>query len=119
MERRGFDLKSTFHIISKTYKDKKQMEQLGKNPQNYENIHNKTFGYEQKPIKINDFNEAEEKEVKGRVEKEKYKEGKLLRKVNFLNKKRKLEENKKAGKEMWGRLKDLNKEFKDIKEQKK
>ena len=68
-ERRGFDLKSTFHIIFKTYKDKKQMEQLGKSPQNYENICNKTFVYEQKPIKIDDFNEAEEKEVKGRVEK--------------------------------------------------
>ena len=37
-ERRGFSLKSNFHIIFKTYKDKKKMEaSLGKNP-NYEEI---------------------------------------------------------------------------------
>ena len=29
-KRRGFDLKSTFHIIFKTYKDKKKIESLGK-----------------------------------------------------------------------------------------
>ena len=37
-KRRGFSLKSNFHIIFKTYKDKKKMEaSLGKNP-NYEEI---------------------------------------------------------------------------------
>ena len=74
MERRGFDFKSTFHIIFKTNKDKKlkkkkkKIEQLEKNPQNYEVFITKRV-YEQKPIKINDFNEAEEKEVKERIEK--------------------------------------------------
>ena len=72
-ERRGFDLKSTFHIVFKTYKDKKEIEQLGKNPQNYKNAHAETSVFEQKPIKIDDFNEAEEKEVKERVEKRKVK----------------------------------------------
>ena len=33
-ERRGFYLKSTFHIVFKAYKDKK-IEQRGKNPENY------------------------------------------------------------------------------------
>ena len=66
-ERRGFDFKSTFHIIFKTYKDKKKMEQLRKSPQNYQDICNETCLYEQKPIKIDDFNKAEEKEVKGHV----------------------------------------------------
>ena len=66
-ERRGFDFKSSFHIIFKTYKDKKKMEQLGKNPQNYQDIRNETCLYEQKPIKIDYFNKAEEKEVKGHV----------------------------------------------------
>ena len=42
------------------------MESLGKNPQNYE-----ICIYERKPIKIYDFNEAEEKEVKERVKNEK------------------------------------------------
>ena len=52
-EKLGFDLKSNFHIISKTYKDKKQLESsLGKNPESYENIRNETNIYEQKPINI-------------------------------------------------------------------
>ena len=62
-ERREFDLKCTFHIVFKTYKDKK-IEQLGKKPQNYENAYAETSVFEQEPIKIDDFNEAEEKEVK-------------------------------------------------------
>ena len=49
-------------------KIKKKIEQLEKNPQNYEVFITKRV-YEQKPIKIDDFNEAEEKEVKERVEK--------------------------------------------------
>ena len=68
-ERRGLNLKSTFHIMFKTYKDKNNIESLGKNPQNHENVRNETDVYEQKPIKIDDFNEAEEKEVKECVEK--------------------------------------------------
>ena len=40
-EKRGFDLKSNFHIIFKTHKDKKKWEtSLGKNPENYKTIHN-------------------------------------------------------------------------------
>ena len=45
-ERRGFNLKSTFHIILKACKDKKNIECLGKNLQNYENVHNETSVYE-------------------------------------------------------------------------
>lgn len=30
-EQREFDLKSSFHLMFKTYKDKKEMEPLGKN----------------------------------------------------------------------------------------
>ena len=67
-EKRGFDLKSNFHIIFKTYKDRKQLgSSLGKNPENYENICNETNIYKQKPILVDDFNEVEEKEVKERV----------------------------------------------------
>ena len=44
---------------------------LGKNPENYENIWNKTNIPKQKPIIVDDFNEVEEKEVKERVEKRK------------------------------------------------
>ena len=41
---------------------------LGKNPQNYEGACHKISVYEQKPIKIDDFNKAEEKEIKERIE---------------------------------------------------
>ena len=69
-ERCGFDLKSYFHITFKTYKDKTQFEiSFGKNPENYETIKSETSVFEQKPIKVDDFNEIEEKEVKERVEK--------------------------------------------------
>ena len=63
-EPRGFDLKSSFHIMFKKYKDKKKekkMEMLGKNSQNFEWARNEISVYEQKPIKIDDFNKAKGK----------------------------------------------------------
>ena len=118
-EKRGFDLKSTFHIIFKTYKDNKQLENsLGKNPENYESIPNETCFYEQKPISVDDFNKVKEKEVKGKVEKRKQKWGEVAEK-NKLLKKRKQEESNVKEKEMWKRLSELNKEFNEIKKSKK
>ena len=64
----------------KTYKDKNNIESLGKNPQNHENVRNETDVYEQKPIKIDDFNEAEEKEIQERVEKRKIKQREVAEK---------------------------------------
>ena len=118
-ETRSFDLKSTFHIVFKTYKDKKKIEQLGKNPQNNENNHAEKWVFEQKPVKTYDFNEDEEKEVKESVEKRKTKRREVAEKKQALEKKKRQEKNKKNEKEMWDRLKELNKEFKDIKEHKK
>ena len=46
---------------------------MGKSPINYENIRKETNIYEQKPVKIDDFNDAEEAKVKERVEKRKAK----------------------------------------------
>ena len=57
----------------KTYRDKKNIDPLGKNPHNYESVCNETSVYEQKPTKIDDFNDAEEKEVKEHVQKRKQK----------------------------------------------
>ena len=63
--KRGFNLKSNFHIMFKTYKDKKQLKSsMGKNPANYETIRKETNIYEQKPVNIDDFNKSEEAEVK-------------------------------------------------------
>ena len=48
-KRRGFDLKSNFHIIFQTYKDiKKSKVFLGKSSENYETISNETSVFEQK-----------------------------------------------------------------------
>ena len=95
-ERRGFDLKNTFRNIFKTYKDKKKKkEQLGKNPQNYESVHNETSVYEQESIKIDDFNKDDEKEVKEHVEKRKIKRREVAEKINVLKKKKKQEQDKK------------------------
>ena len=41
-----------------------KMGEMGKNPRNYESIKKETNIYEQKLINIDDFNEAEEAEVK-------------------------------------------------------
>ena len=46
---------------------------LGKNPYNHEEIRDETCVYGHKPIKIDDLNEDEEKEVEERVEKQKQK----------------------------------------------
>ena len=63
-EKKGFDLKSNFHIIFKAYRDKMAIKQqhLAKTPLNYENSATKeTFEFEQKPIKnFNKFSDAEE-----------------------------------------------------------
>ena len=89
-EKRGFDLKSYFHIIFKMYKDKKKWEtSLGKNPENYETIRNETNIYEQKPINIDEFNDVEEFEVRASVEKRKEKHREVAKKNKLLKKKKK------------------------------
>ena len=86
-EKRGFDLKSNFHIIFKTYKDKKQLKSsLGKNPNNYESIRDEKNIYEQQPINIDQFNEIEDPEVKEHVEKRKQKRLKDAEKNKLLKK---------------------------------
>ena len=88
-EQCGFDLKSNFHIIFKTYKDKKKLEvSPGNNPNNYEEIMNKTSVYEHKPIKVDNLNEIEEKQVKERVEKWKQKRREVAENNKLLKKKK-------------------------------
>ena len=62
-EKRRFDLISNFHIIFKTYKDKKQ----------WESWRNETKIYEQKPINIDEFNDVEKTEVRECIAKRKEK----------------------------------------------
>ena len=61
---------------------------MGKNFQNYESVYNETSAYEQKPIKTDDFNEAEEKEVKERFEKRKIKRREIAEKKKLLKKRK-------------------------------
>ena len=62
---------------------------LGKSPHNYEEIRDETCVYEQKPIKIDDFNEDEEKEVKERAEKRKQKRREVTENNKLLKKREK------------------------------
>ena len=78
-EKRGFDLKSNFHITFKTYKAKK----IG----NYETIRNEANIYKQKSVNVDDFNEVKEKEVKERIEKRKQKRCEVTEKNKLLKQK--------------------------------
>lgn len=90
---------------------------MGKNSHNYEEIRNETCVYEQKAIKIDEFNETEEKEVKERIERRNQKRTKVAESNKLFFKKRKNKrtiQKKKTRNKMWGRLGKLNKEFRDI-----
>ena len=90
-EKRGFNLNSNFHIMFKTYKDKKQLQNnIGKNPANYETIRKEINIYKQKPVNIDDFNEFEEAEVKQQVEKRKEKRRVITIKNKLLKKSKRL-----------------------------
>ena len=67
---------------------------MGENPQNYESVHNETSVYKQKPIKIDDFNDAEEKENKKHVGKRKIKRREVAEKKFFFKKTKTKNKNK-------------------------
>ena len=94
------------------------MEILGKSLQDYEAIRNDISVYEQKPIKTDGFNKAEENEITGRVEKRKIKRRKVAEN-NKLLKKRNLKKIKKKETEMFTKLRELDYEFKNLKNIKK
>ena len=71
------------------------MKLLGKSPKNYEEVSNDILVYGQKPIKIDNFNEAEQKEIKEHVEKRKLKRREVAENNKLLTKKKKLDKNKK------------------------
>ena len=71
------------------------MKLLGKSPKNYEEVSNDILVYGQKPIKIDNFNEAEQKEIKEHVEKRKLKRREVAENNKLLTKKKKQDKNKK------------------------
>ena len=68
---------------------------MGKNHENYKNEHTERNIFEQKPIKIDDFNEAEEKEVKEQIEKRKMKRREVAEKNKLLKKEKSCRRQKK------------------------
>ena len=89
-------MKSNFHIVFKTCKVKEKLEaSLGKNLNNYKKIRNETSAYEQKPIKVDDFNEIEEKQVKEWVERRKQRKREETKNNKLLKKNRSKIRNKK------------------------
>ena len=93
-EKRGFNIKSSFYIVYKNYKDKAKEEHLGKNPQNFAVERRNSFENEQKPVKIDDFNSDEEKRVKEQGEERKRKRREQAEKSKTLRKKKKVEKDK-------------------------
>ena len=70
-EKRGFDLKSNFHIIFKAYCNKIAMkqQQLAKQPTNYLIQNHEKFKFEQKSNRnFDEFSNSEEKELKNKAQ---------------------------------------------------
>ena len=123
LEKRGFDLKSNFHIMFNTYRDKMMMRQqsLAKNPVNYETEQqqNETCQFDQKPIKnFDEFSDSEEQEIKQQAEKQLAERHEKAEDLKAKKREQKSEENKVKEGEMWNRLNELNGEFKKIRQSK-
>ena len=121
-EKRGFDLKSNFHIIFKAYRDKIAMkqQQLAKQPLKYLIQNHGKFKFEQKPIKnFDEFSDTEEKELKNKVQIQNDLKREHAEKERAEKRQLKLEDDKVKESEMWNRLNELNTEFKKIKQAKK
>ena len=123
-EKRGINIKSNFHILFKTYKDKQAIrhQQVAKQPSNYVKEHAETCEFEQKPIarfdKFNDHEELEMKEI--RKEKNKKCKGKFYSEEEKAEKlAKKLEQDKIKEKFMWEKLNELNSKFKQMKDHSK
>ena len=120
-EKRGFDLKSNFHILFKTYRDKQMIRQyqVAKNPANFEEK-NETNEFEQKQIKNFDpFTNSEEQKIKERAKRKLAERRDKTEELKIKKPKIKTEENKVKEVEMREKLNELNGQFKKIRESKK
>ena len=118
-EKRGFDLKSNFHVMFKTYRDKmmiRQQQATSKNIESCEKEWQETCEFEQKPIKnFDQFSDNEEQQIKERAEKRSAVRCERAEESNAKKLKLKEENNKAMEGQMWNRLDELNREFKKIK----
>ena len=123
-EKRGIDIKSNFHILFKSYKDKQVLkhQQLAKQTINYDNENAETCKFEQKPIaRFDEFNDEEELEMKEiQKEKNKKRKGTFYSETEKAEKRaKKLEQDKIKEKFMWEKLSKLTSKFKQIKKHEK
>ena len=122
-EKRGFDLKSNFHILFKAHCDKMLMRQqsTAKNPANYEVQNQKeTCEFDQKPIKnFDQFSDSEEREVKERAEKRLAERREKAEDLKAKKRQLKSEESKVKEGKMWNRLNELSGELKKLDSRKK
>ena len=96
-------MKSNFHILFKTYRDKMQIQSLGKSHINYQTVRKETHVFKQKLMIADDFNDAEEAEMKEQAKNRKAKLQELAENNKLL---KKIEKNKtkkaKSKKTRWG-----------------
>ena len=121
-EKRGIDLKSSFHIMFKLYRDKLMIRQqsLAKQPINYEAEQQEKCEFEQKLIKkFDDFSDSGEEEIKKRARKRNTAKREKNEEIKAKKLKVKEEENRVKEGQMWNRLNELNSQFKNIKQAKK
>ena len=118
-EKRGIDMKSNFYILFKTFKDKMliKQQQLAKRAENFEAERKEESEFEQKPLlKFNEFNDEEEKEIKEQQrEKNRKRKQQVSDEERLIKLQKKTADNKEKEKQMWEKLGELNKKFKDIK----
>ena len=112
-------MKSNFYILFKTFKDKMIMkqQQLAKRAKNFQAERKEESEFEQKPLlKLNEFTDEEEREIKEQQrEKNRKRKQQVSDEERLAKLQKKTAHNKEKEKQMWEKLGELNKKFKDIK----
>ena len=87
-ERRGFNLKSNFHIIFETYKDKKKKMEafIRKNPHNYEEIEMKHVSMNKNRLRLMILKKVKKKKLKRQLKNESKKKERSLKIISSLKK---------------------------------
>ena len=113
-ERRGFDLKSIFQLVFKSYKYKKRWSISLKNQAILQKKEMKHLSLNKNLWKLTILMTRKKKKLMKKLKKEKKKRREIAEKNKLLKRKKKLDEEKIEEKELWGRLNELNKEFQTI-----
>ena len=112
-------MKSNFYILFKTFKDKMliKQQQLAKRAENFAAERKEESEFEQEPLlKFNEFNDEEEKEIKEQQrEKNRKRKQQVSEEERLIKLQKKTADNKEKEKQIWEKLGELNKKFKEIK----